>query len=138
MLPMHRPLAALLIGASGFFVMLTMVGSDLTYDWPLLLAATVGAGGTGYLFADCFGQTGRKGIGQFLLGACLSTFTGAAVAGLGLGLTLGMTPAGVILGPMAVGQALLTSPPVLAVWLASMTLTQAILVLTRRKPLLPS
>lgn len=133
-----RLLAALLIGASGFFVMLSMGGLNWAYDWPFLLAATIGAAGSGYFCAEFFGHTGQKGIGAFLLGACIATLAGAALAGFGLGLIIEMTPAGAILGPMVVGHALVSSPPVLVVWLASMTLAQVLLALTRPKPLLPS
>ena len=138
MQPSFRLASAGLIGLSGTSVMLAMLWPNLRGDWPFLLAASLGASGAGYLFADCFGLPGRKGVGLCLLGALLSTFTGAALAGFGLGLCLALTPAGLIFGPMAVGQALLTSPQVLLTWGISMGLAQLLLVQVRDRHFLPS
>ncbi len=118
--------------------MLAMSWPHWTGDWPFLLAATVSAALAGYLFADCFGQPGRGGWTLALLGALLTTLCGAALAGFGLGLAMGPTPVGIILGPMAVGQALLTSPTALLAWIGSMSLAQLLMGQVRSRHLMPS
>lgn len=134
----HRLAAAALIGTSGTLVMLAMLWPQWRSDWPFLIAAAIGAGSMGYLFADCFGQSGRRGLGLCVLGALLTTLCGAAVAGLGLGLVLGPTPIGVIVGPMAVGQALVTSPSALAIWIGTMAMAHALIGLVRTGLPVPS
>lgn len=134
----HRTVCALLIGASGATVMISMSAPHWNADWPLIFAATLGAGGAGYLYADLFGLSGRRGLGFWVLGVLLATFTGAAAAGLGLGLVLAQTPIGVIFGPMAVAQALLTSPVTLMAWIFTMAFAQWIMGQIRFGRLLPS
>jgi hypothetical protein len=133
----HRLLAAILIGCSGLSVMLAMGWPHWHINWPFFIAAAIGAGGAGYLFADCFGAPGRRGLALGVLGAFLTTTTGAAVAGLGLGLVLAITPVGLILGPMAVGQALLTSPAALVTWIVSMALAHLLMGQVRSRHLIP-
>jgi hypothetical protein len=134
----HRLLAAALIGCSGLSVMLAMGWPYWTGDWPFLLAAGASAAVLGYGFADCFGQPGRHGLGLGLIGALLTTLCGAALAGFGLGLVMGPTLAGAIFGPMAVGQALLTSPAALVTWIVSMALAHLLMGQVRSRHLMPS
>ncbi|CAN1573798.1 hypothetical protein MCELHM10_03505 [Paracoccaceae bacterium] len=134
----HRLVAALLIGSSGTLVMLSMLGTRWGGDWPFVIAAAIGAGASGFLYADCLGLPGRRGLGLCLLGAILTTVTGAAVAGLGLGIVVAMTPAGLFFGPMAVAQALLTSLPVLVTWIVTMTAAHLVMGQIRTRHLMPS
>lgn len=118
--------------------MFSMLGAFWPVDWPFLLAAAIGASSTGYLFAGCFGHSGSQGIGLCVLGAVLTTISGAAVAGLGLGLVLAQTPAGLIMGPIAVAQALVTSPVAALTWAGSMVLAHLAMRGVRSGLTLPS
>jgi hypothetical protein len=134
----HRLLTAALIGCSGLSVMLAMSWPHWTGGWPFFLAAAVSAAVAGYVFAGCFGRPGRGGWTLALLGALLTTLCGAALAGFGLGLAMDLTPVGIVFGPMAVGQALLTSPTALLTWVGSMSLAQLLMGQVRSRHLMPS
>ena len=134
----HRLVAAALIGTSGTLVMLAMLWPHWRGDWPLLLAAAIGASFAGGALADFFGRPGQQGFGFGLAGALFATVFGAAIAGLGLGILIGPTLAGVIFGPMAVGQALLTSPLALVTWAGTLTATHLAMGLLRTRHLMPS
>lgn len=133
-----RPAAAALIGLSGTLGMLSMVPPLWGDGWPFILAAATGASCMGYVFADCFGHSGRRGLALCLAGALMTTVFGAAVAGLCLGLVAALAPVGLIIGPLVVGQALLTSPPTLAIWVGTMTLAHLMMGLLRTRHLIPS
>lgn len=129
----HRLAAAALIGTSGTLVVLSMLN-----EWPFVVAAALGAIASGYLFASWFGMPGWQGVGFCVLGAFLTTTTGAALAGLGLGLVIAMNPAGLLFGPMAVGQALLTSPLTLLTWIGSMAVAHLMMRQVRTPLPIPS
>ena len=132
----HRLAAAALIGTSGILVMLAMLWPHWHQDWPFLIAATLGAALAGWFLADCFGK-GRS-LGLVLVGAILTTLLGAALAGLGLGLVFGAGLEGMMIGPAAVGQALLTQPHVLITWGLSMAASQLALSSLQSRHLMPS
>jgi hypothetical protein len=134
----HRLAAAALIGTSGTLVMLAMLWPHWRGDWPLLLAAAFGASLAGGALADFFGHPGQRGFGFGLAGALVATIFGAALAGLGLGAVIGSTLAGVIIGPMAVGQALVTSPLALATWAGTMAAAHLVMGQLRTRHLLPT
>jgi hypothetical protein len=134
----HRLVAAALIGTSGTLVMLAMFWPNWGLDWPLIPGAAIGASCAGYALADFFGHPGQTGFGFGLAGAVLATLCGAALAGLGFGIVLAQPLAGVVFGPIAVGQALLVSPPTLATWIATMTFANLAMGRLRTRHLMPS
>ena len=134
----HRLATAALIGTSGTMVMLAMLRTHWLAEWPFVLAAAIGASSMGFIFADCYGNPGRRGLGLCVFGALLTTFFGAAVAGLALGLAVAFTPAGLFFGPMAVGQALLTSPLTIATWIGTMAAAHLVMKQVRTRHLMPS
>ncbi len=132
----HRLAAAALIGTSGTLVMLAMLWPRWHQDWPFLIAATLGASLSGWCLADCFGK--GRGLGLFLVGAVVATLLGAALAGLGLGLIFGAGLEGMMIGPAAVGQALITQPHVLITWGLCMAASQLVLSALQSRHLMPS
>ena len=132
----HRLAAAALIGTSGTLVMLAMLWPHWHQDWPFLIAATLGASLAGWCLADCFGK-GRS-LGLVLVGAVVATLLGAALAGLGLGLIFGAGLEGMVIGPAAVGQALLTQPHVLITWGLCMATSHLALSALQNSHLIPS
>jgi hypothetical protein len=123
----HRAAAAFLCAVSGFFVILAMGADFKGSDRASILAATLGAMVGGLLCANLFGRPGHAGNGFAILGAALSTIMGAALAGLVLGATLAHTLAGFIVGPLAVGYALVTSPLACAVWVITMAIVHLVM-----------
>ena len=116
----HRAFSAILVSVSGLAVILAMGASFRNYDLALILAAGSGALVGGAVCAGLFGQPGRAGVALAALGAVLATLIGAALAGLGFGLVVGPTLAGLLYGPIAVAQAIATMPMVLVTWGATM------------------
>ncbi len=120
----HFQIAALL-GASGGMVMfainLTANAVAGPEDWLRLTAmAALGAFAGGLPATALFGRAGRAGAALAILGAVLATALGS-----GLGAALALWPreslAGLILGPVFVGNSIAASPAVGAAWALSMT-----------------
>ncbi len=115
----HRLLAAALIAVSGALVMLAIGAPFAIVDLALVAFAAAGAFLAGLVCAKLFGQTGRDGDATAIVGAILSTLLGAAIAGLCVGFSaLGVRM--VIMAPIFVAGAILTSPLVFPVWVTSM------------------
>jgi hypothetical protein len=116
----HRAFGAVLVSVSGLAVIFAMGASLRGNDLGLILSAGGGALIGGTLCAGLFGQPGQRGLALAALGAVLATLIGAAVAGLGFGLVVGPTLAGILYGPLTVAHAIATMPVVLLAWTATM------------------
>jgi hypothetical protein len=98
-----------------------------------VMSAGGGAFIAGLVGASLFGRADRQGALMACAGAIFTTALGAAIAGLGIGLMIG-DPAVALLALQFVGQAILSSPGVLVVWIATMVGAHSVMSLLRRKP----
>lgn len=131
---LQRLHCAALMAVSGGAVAQTMSlwGGDLARFLPPLpmmtLAAAFGAGVAGLLVSDAFGRRGVWGLLSSGFGWCIATALGAGIGAAvfavqpRLGISGGLLRAleeGASLGLLAVGDGIVTSPPVAVIWILS-------------------
>ena len=134
----QRLVAACLIAVSGASVIiasnLTEIDGPSVHDVVVFSAATFGAFIGGWLSAPMFGKPYSAGVGSAALGALCATTTGAAIAGLILGLA-GSDPGIALMAPLMVLPLILVLSPALPVWVATMALAHlALWFLRQRSP----
>jgi hypothetical protein len=113
----HRLYTATLIGLSGAVTMLAM---GMGRGEPMMVfIAGAGALVAGLPAAGLFGHAGREGMFSAMAGAVLATALGAGLAGFALALATGFLGA-MLLGPVAVGSAIVTQPVVALAWIGTM------------------
>jgi hypothetical protein len=123
---LHRLLTALLVALSGSTVMIIMVWPGGHADRELILLAGGGAFVAGMGCAKLFGQPGHGGVGWAVLGAFLATASGAAIAGLALGLVSGPSLAIAVIAPVLVIVTVFTQPAVMFGWVLTMALVHLV------------
>jgi hypothetical protein len=133
---LQRLVAACLIGVSGASVIvasnLTAIDGPSVHDVVVFSAATFGAFIGGWLSAPMFGKPYSAGVGSAALGALCATTTGAAIAGLILGIA-GSDPGIALMAPLMVLPLILVMSPALPVWVATMALAHLALCFLRQR-----